>query len=403
MEYLQKEYLTIFQNKFSIIHPVRLGIIGGGQLGKMIASEAKRMCMTVVVLDPTRDCPASPLADKVIIGNFSDEQKIYDLANCVDILTYEIEQGNPTALGNLAKEGMKIYPSPDNLYIIQNKYRQKKFLKDNGIRVPSFELVSSTEHLKSLCSKFGFPLLLKACEESYDGRGNFLIKDYNDIEKASEFMANRECMVEEFIEFKKEISIMISRNPSGNISYFPVVENIHKDHILDITMAPAKIDQEVTTQAIDLSTKTIQSLNGIGIFGIEMFVNKEDKVLINEIAPRPHNSGHYSIEACSVSQFEQHLRAIMDYPLPKPRLLSNAVMVNLLGPKNLNGYYFVEGLKDLFSIDAVKIHIYGKKISKYNRKLGHVTALIKEDEDPLVVARNIKKLAKISHEHNDLE
>lgn len=392
--------MTIFQDKFSIVNPIRLGIIGGGQLGKMLASEAKRMFMTVIVLDPSLECPASSMADKVIVGNFSDEQKIYELAKCVDILTYEIELGNSRALDNLVKEGMKIFPSPENLHIIQNKFRQKSFLKENGIKVPKFESVSSTNHLKSLCSKYGFPLLLKACEQSYDGRGNFLIKNSNDIDLASEFMINKECMIEEFIEFKKEISIMISRNRSGDVSYFPIVENIHRDHILDITIAPAKIEPKVTKQALELATKTIHSLNGVGIFGIEMFIDQNDKVLINEIAPRPHNSGHYSIEACSISQFEQHLRAILDYPLPKPRLLSDAVMINILGPKNFEGYYTIEGLNNLFSIKGLKIHIYGKKISKYNRKLGHITIVL-DNQDPLDIANYIKDIIKINPENNN--
>lgn len=204
--------MTIYKDKFSISKPVRLGIVGGGQLGKMMAFEAKRMFMKVTILDPTKDCPASSLADKLIIGDFSDEQKIYDLSREVDIITFEIELANATALNNLEESGFLVHPSPKTLSIIQNKYRQKKFLRENRITVPDFELVSSEEQLMRYCSKSGFPVLLKACEDSYDGRGNYLIRSENEISKALTHFSGRQCMVEKFVNFKKEISIMIARN-----------------------------------------------------------------------------------------------------------------------------------------------------------------------------------------------
>ncbi len=179
--------------------------------------------------------------------------------------------------------------------------------------------------------------MLKACEDSYDGRGNYLIKNKDQITPAFSYFTGKQCMVEEFVDFKKEISIMIARNSSGEISSFPIGENIHRDNILDLTVVPARITNEVEAKATNLAIKTIESLKGSGIFGIEMFVDNNDNVLINEIAPRPHNSGHYTIEACSISQFEQHIRAVLDYPLPKPFLISNAVMVNLLGPEKTKG------------------------------------------------------------------
>ena len=386
--------MTIYKDKFSISKPVRLGIVGGGQLGKMMAFEAKRMFMKVTILDPSKDCPASSLADKLIIGNFSDEQKIYGLSREVDIITYEIELANATALNNLEESGFLVHPSPKTLSIIQNKYRQKKFLRENRITVPDFELVSSEEQLMRYCSKSGFPILLKACEDSYDGRGNYLIRSENEISKALTHFSGRQCMVEKFVNFKKEISIMIARNLSGTISYFPIAENIHEDHILKTSIIPARISKETERKAIDLAIMTMKSLKGSGIFGIEMFVDEEDNVLINEIAPRPHNSGHYSIEACSISQFEQHIRAILDYPLLQPILLSNAVMINILGPNNYTGPYEITGIDELFAIPGVKIHIYGKLETKPNRKLGHIT-IVSNNVDPILTKDNVEDLLKV--------
>ncbi|CAN5841581.1 5-(carboxyamino)imidazole ribonucleotide synthase [soil metagenome] len=386
--------MTLFKDKFSIRKPIRLGIVGGGQLGKMMAVEAKRMFMKVVILDPSKDCPASSLADKLILGDYWDEQKIYDLSKEVDIITYEIELANANALKNLEESGFLIHPSPKTLSIIQNKYRQKKFLRENMITVPDFELVSSEKQLMHYCSNSGFPVLLKACEDSYDGRGNYLIRSVDEISKAMTYFSGRQCMVEKFVNFKKEISIMVARNLSDTISYFPIAENIHENHILKTSIIPARISKETERKAIDLAIKTIKSLKGSGIFGIEMFVDEDDNVLINEIAPRPHNSGHYSIEACSISQFEQHIRAILNYPILQPTLLSNAVMINILGPDNYTGPYEITGIDELFSIPGVKIHVYGKLETKPNRKLGHVT-IVSNNTDPILIMCNVGELLKV--------
>lgn len=376
--------MTLYKDKLSVTEPIRLGIIGGGQLGKMLAAEAKRMSMQVVILDPTTRCPASSFADKVIVGNFSDEQKIYELAHEVDLVTYEIELANSRALTNLENSGVQVHPSPKTLSIVQNKLRQKKFLRENNISVPDFKEVLDEDQVDKVCAEFGYPVLLKACEDSYDGRGNYLIRSRDDIKGALEYFSGRECMLEKYVNFKKELSIMIARNPSGCISYFPVVENIHEDHILKTTIAPAQITAMAEKRAIDLAVKTMESLKGSGIFGIEMFLDEDDEVLINEIAPRPHNSGHYTIEACSVSQFEQHLRAILDYPMPQPTLESKAVMINILGPEEVSGPYTLNGIRDTLALPGVRIHLYGKEETRPKRKLGHVTILI-SNTNPLVV------------------
>ncbi|HET7147698.1 MAG TPA: 5-(carboxyamino)imidazole ribonucleotide synthase [Candidatus Nitrosopolaris sp.] len=386
-------------NELSSTKPLSIGIIGGGQLGKMIALEAKRMALKVCILDPSRCCPASSVSDELIVADFKDERAIRNLASKSDVVTYEIELANSEALIDLASKNCNfVNPSPETLKIIQDKYNQKSFLKENNLKVPTFALVNTEEQLNDLCEDYGLPVILKARQDSYDGRGNYLIRSRVDISKAfSHFIGeNRQLMVEKFVNFKKEISIMVARNASGEITSFPVVENIHKNHILSLTIVPARVSDKVASNARKMAEQALIALKGAGIFGIEMFVTYDDKVMINEIAPRPHNSGHYSIEACSISQFEQHLRAILDLPLSEPRLLSPAVaMLNVLGPKNYIGPYAISGLRKLFSIPRLKLHIYGKQISKPQRKLGHITLLGDTLEEILLRIKMANKAIKV--------
>lgn len=375
--------------------PTCVGIIGGGQLGKMIAHEARRMSFRVIVLDPTADCPASKVADEQIVADFKDESAIMRLAERCDVLTYEIELANSTALRQLEERNYPVRPAPETLRIIQNKYRQKSFLKERGIPVANFELVKSREHLQDLCMKFGLPAVLKATEDSYDGRGNFVIKTKGDISNAYDYFSGRETMLEKFVSFSKEVSIMVARNPSGQIESFPVVENMHENGILDTTIAPAKVSPVVEQKAKKVAKKTMEVLHGAGIFGIEMFVTKRGDVMINEIAPRVHNSGHYTNEACSVSQFEQHLRAVLDLPLARPELLSPAAMVNILGPEGFEGAYAVAGLKEMMRVPGAALYIYGKKVSKPRRKLGHITATGQTAQEALVRAKRARNAIKL--------
>ncbi|MEO9295216.1 MAG: 5-(carboxyamino)imidazole ribonucleotide synthase [Nitrososphaera sp.] len=372
-----------------------IGIIGGGQLGKMIAHEARRMSFKVIVLDPTDGCPAAKIADEQIVADFKDEAAIMSLADRCDVLTYEIELANSTALKQLEERNYPVRPAPETLRVIQNKYRQKSFLKKNGISVAEFELVKSEEHLQELCKKFGLPAMLKATEDSYDGRGNYVIKSNADIEKAYAYFAGREMMLEKFVPFAKEVSIMVARNPSGQIESFPVVENVHKDSILDTTVAPAKVSAKVEERAKKMAKRTMEVLHGAGIFGIEMFVTKKGEVMINEIAPRVHNSGHYTNEACSVSQFEQHLRAVLDLPLAKPELLSPAAMINILGPEGLEGPYAVAGLQEMMKVPSAALYIYGKKVSKPRRKMGHITATGRTAVEALARAKKARNAIKL--------
>jgi len=385
----------IRSNILAIDRPPCVGIIGGGQLGKMIAHEARRMSFKIIILDPTAECPAARIADEQIVADFKDESAIMQLAGKCDVVTYEIELANSSALKELELKSYPIRPAPETLRIIQNKYRQKLFLKSNKIPVPEFEIVKSEEHLQELCNKFGFPAMLKACEDTYDGRGNFLITSKMNVHEAFNCFEGKECMLEKFVLFTKEISIMVARNPSGQIQSFPVAENIHKNSILDTTIVPARITANTELKAKKLAEKVMDVLHGAGIFGIEMFVTKRGNVLVNEIAPRPHNSGHYTNEACSVSQFEQHLRAVLDLPLSKPELLSPAVMVNILGNENSSGPYAVEGFAKLLQLSGVKLYVYGKKITKPRRKLGHITATGKTVNEALHRATKARKLISV--------
>ena len=375
----------------AIERPIRVGIIGGGQLGKMIAHEAKRMSLKVIVLDPTEGCPASSIADEQIVADFKDENAIMQLAAKSDVLTYEIELANSAALKTLELRSYPVRPAPETLHIVQNKFRQKSFLRHHKIDVADFEAVRSEDHLYELCENFGFPVMLKACENSYDGRGNFIITSREQVREAFNIFSKNEIMVEKFVPFTKEISIMVARNPSGEVASFPVAENIHKNGILDTSIVPARINPKVELKAKRMAELTMDVLKGAGIFGIEMFVTKEENVLINEIAPRPHNSGHYTNEACSVSQFEQHLGAVLDLPLSKPELLCPAVMVNILGNEHLNGSYAMKGLRQLLSVPGVKLYVYGKMTSRPGRKLGHITATGRTVEEALMRATKARK------------
>lgn len=384
----------------AIRRPMTVGIIGGGQLGKMISQEAKRMSLRVIVLDPTKECPASNIADEQIIADFKDQDAIIRLAQQSDVITYEIELANSSALKDLELRQYPVRPAPETLHIIQNKYRQKSFLRKHEIEVANFELVRSENHLYELCEKYGFPLMLKACENSYDGRGNFLIRSREHVVEALKYFSDSEVMLEEFVPFKKEISIMVARNPSGQVASFPVAENIHDNGILEMSKVPAGINQEIELRAIKMAEMTMRVLEGSGIFGIEMFVTRNEDVLLNEIAPRPHNSGHYTNEACSVSQFEQHLRAILDLPLIKPELLSPAVMVNILGRERLNGPYVIRGLKRALSVPGVKLYVYGKQTSKPGRKLGHITATARTVEEAASRATKARSGIELANEEN---
>ena len=355
-----------------------LGIIGGGQLGMMLAEAAKKMpehISQVIVLDPTENCPAARAGAKQIIADFKDKNAIVELSLQSDIITYEIESGDSQVLESL-KASISVNPSPATLRIIQDKFTQKTFLRDNGIPVPEFLSIESLEDLKRKISSFGYPVLLKARRDAYDGRGNFRIESKDQVESAYKFFEGRQMMIEKWIDFKMEVSVIAAKNTTGEIATYPVVENIHRENILEMTIAPARVEPKVAKDAEEIAKKTMEVLHGAGVFGIEMFVTQNNQVLINEIAPRVHNSGHHTLQSSDTSQFEQHLRAILGLPLGSTRLEHYTVMRNILGPKSFSGRYkpiTIENKKGVY------LKMYNKDEAKPQRKLGHINVVDIDD------------------------
>ena len=380
--------------KFGFSSP-KLGIIGGGQLGKMLAIEAKRWGIYIIVMDPSENCPASSICDEFICNDFKDGNAIISLASKVDVLTYEIELVNATILAQLENQGKIIHPDPASLFIIQNKLRQRTFLKNNALPVPLFYKINSLIELKSYLKSLNNQAMLKIAEGSYDGRGNIVLTPDSNLEEIYNNFSTKEIFIEEWVDFMSELSILVARNPSGEIKTYPVVENFHENSILDISIAPARIDHELLEKIDSIAKSVLEHLKGAGIFCIELFLTKSKNILINEIAPRVHNSGHYTIEACETNQFQQHLRAIFDFPLGSTKLIRPAVMVNLLGIEK-DGKSKIEGLMEALAIPNTFIHIYGKENSRTKRKMGHITITGETIPEALEKINKVKKVIKIS-------
>ena len=355
-----------------------LGIIGGGQLGMMITEAAQKIpeyISKVIVLDPTENCPASQVGAEQIIADYKDRNAIIELAKKSDIITYEIESGDSEVLKSV--EGYaEINPSPETLKTIQDKFLQKSFLLQNNLPVAEFIKVDTIFDLEEGLKKFGFPALLKSRRDAYDGRGNFKIDSLEQIQKAYKFFNKKNLMLEKFIAFKMEVSVIAARNTKGEIKTFPLVENIHEDNILRETIAPARVIKKVACRAEEIAKTTMNVLKGAGIFGIEMFVTKNDQIIINEIAPRVHNSGHHTLQSSEISQFDQHLRAILGLDLGNTAILYPTIMYNILGPKNFEGEYKQIEITE----QNLFLKMYGKKISKPLRKLGHFNLVGKSGE-----------------------
>ncbi len=375
-----------------------LGIIGGGQLGMMLTEAAKNLpneISEIIVLDPTEGCPASQVGAKQIVGDFKDESAIAELVSKSDILTYEIESGNSDVLKAMESR-VKINPSPETLRIIQDKLLQKTFLSENDLPVPEFIKIDSLDGLKQGIAKFGYPALLKTRRDAYDGRGNFKINSEEDLKKGFEHFGNQSMMLEKFVDFKKEVSVIAARNTKGEIATYPLVENIHEENILRTTIAPARVNEKIIKNAEQIAKKTMDVLKGAGVFGIEMFVTQDDKIVINEIAPRVHNSGHHTLQSSKTSQFVQHLRAILGLSLGSTELIHHAVMYNILGPKDFKGAYKPVTIPEQ---NGVFLKMYGKAESKPKRKLGHVNIIDVENssnvEELLEKIEQIKKYLKL--------
>ena len=368
----------------------RLGIIGGGQLGMMITEAAKNLSneiSEIIVLDPTENCPAAQAGAKQIVGDFKDEDAIVKLAEQSDIITYEIESGNTDVLSKVKAE---IEPSPSTLGIIQDKLLQKTFLLENELPISQFYKITSLDDLRKKINELGLPVLLKSRRDAYDGRGNYKISSLEEIEKAYQYFDGKSLMVEKFVDFKMEVSVIAVRNTKGEIAVYPLVENIHEDNILKMTVAPARVSDDVINDAGEIAKKTMDVLKGAGVFGIEMFIGQNDRILINEIAPRVHNSGHHTLQSCRTSQFEQHLRAILGLELGSTDLIHRTIMCNILGPNGFEGKYKPVEIQK----DGVYLKMYGKDVSKPQRKLGHFNVVDLNDSESIIrlleIANEIK-------------
>ena len=347
-----------------------LGIIGGGQLGMMLTEAAQNMkdvISKIIVLDPTVNCPAAKVGAEQIVADFKDEESIKKLSELSDIITYEIESGNSDVLKKV-EVNTEINPSPETLRIIQDKLLQKQFLKENNIPVAEFQKIDNKNELNQMIEKMGLPLLLKTRRDAYDGRGNYKINSKDEIDDALDLFKGKTLMVEKFVNFQKEVSVIAARNTKGEITTYPVVENIHENNILRMTIAPGRVSDIIRSEAEQVAHKTMEVLHGAGVFGIEMFVTQDNKILINEIAPRVHNSGHHTLQSSTISQFELHLRAILGMDLGDTSINLPTIMYNILGPSTFKGEYNVLHRQD----DNVFLKMYGKLESKPQRKIGHI-------------------------------
>ncbi|MAU72924.1 MAG: 5-(carboxyamino)imidazole ribonucleotide synthase [Flavobacteriaceae bacterium] len=368
-----------------------LGILGGGQLGKMVLDVSNRWGLKVYVLDSNIECPSSKLCSKFFVGDLMDYDTVVQFGQNVDLITIEIENVNVEALKFLESKGKKVFPQPRVIEIIQDKSKQKEFYIDNEIPTSSFRSCNGIEELKSLISKgeISYPFIWKASKMGYDGYGVNKISDNKSLEKLSDC----HCIIEELISIEKELSVMVGLRESGEILNYPVVEmEFNKDsNQVEYILSPAQISQELKIKAEKIACNIAEKFKICGIIAVEMFLTNQDEILVNEVAPRPHNSYHFSIEGSYTSQFEQFLRAILDLPLGSTKILQNSVMVNLVGEKNSKGIVEYKNFDQIIGIEGVNPHIYGKLETKPNRKMGHITIINEDIEIAKTIAKEIKE------------
>jgi 5-(carboxyamino)imidazole ribonucleotide synthase len=363
-----------------------IGILGGGQLGRMMALSAREMGLRVIVLEPGEDSPCGQVADRQIISGYEDREGIKQLAASSDVVTYEFE--NIDAVSAEWLEANAYLPQGSRLLAVtQHRLREKETLVKAGVPVAPFCPVKDTDSLQEAVGTLGFPCVLKTCRGGYDGKGQVVIRQESDLEGATALLEKEtDCVLEAWVPFEKEISVILTRSVSGEVKSFPVAENIHKDNILHQTIAPARISEKTAEQAKRLAGSIAAELELVGTLAVEMFVGKNDEIYVNELAPRPHNSGHYTIEACETSQFDQHVRAVCNWPLGSTDLIKPAVMLNILGEHHetvLNG---------IGELGEAKLHLYGKKEAKMKRKMGHITVLGETVEEALSKAERVSSI-----------
>ncbi len=373
------------------ISELRLGILGGGQLGRMLIQEAISYNVTTLVLDPDADAPCKHLANYFECGSITDFDTVYNFGKKADVITIEIEKVNIEALEQLEKEGKMVFPQSRVIRLIQDKGVQKQFFKENDIPTAPFQLANTKEDLMN-CS-MSFPYMLKQRRDGYDGKGVMKINTVQEIEHAFD----APCLVEEIVDFEKEIAVIVSRNANGEVRTFPMVEMEFnaEANLVEFLISPSTYPEAIQEKAELLAKRIASALNITGLLAVEMFITRDGNILVNELAPRPHNSGHHTIEGNYVSQFEQHLRAVCNLPLGDTRAITNAVMINLLGEKGHDGVAKYQGLEKIMAIDGVYVHLYGKKYTKPFRKMGHVTIVDQNREGAIEKASYIKETLKV--------
>ncbi len=374
----------------------KVGVLGGGQLGKMLALAAGNWHLPLYFLDESKDFPAGPFATGFTEGSFKDYDAVYNFGKTVDVLTIEIEHVNTDALLQLEKEGIKIHPKPSALNIIKDKGLQKQFYIDHQLPTSDFQLFDSEKDFTQAIEnqEIKFPFVQKSRTAGYDGRGVSILRSKDDLKTK---LLPDACLIEQLVDIQKELAVIVARNENGEVVAFPTVEMDFNPeaNLVEFLFCPAQIDPAIEQAAEDLAKSVIEAFDICGLLAVELFLTKDNQLLINEVAPRPHNSGHHTIDSCYTSQFEQHLRSILNFPLGSTRLKSASVMVNLLGEPGHSGDVIYQGLHECLAIEGVNIHLYGKATTKPFRKMGHVTVLGETVEAAKTKAREVQELLKV--------
>ena len=373
----------------------KLGILGGGQLGKMLITETRKFDITTLVLDPSSEAPAQFGATKFFTGSLLDYETVYQFGKMCDAITIEIENVNLEALDQLEQEGLPIYPSPKTLRLIQNKGKQKDYYVANDIPTSPHQRFVDLNDLKNALAKdeLEFPFVWKCAQFGYDGNGVKICRSTLDLVK----LPDVECIAEEMVPFKNELAVIVARSVSGEVKTYPVVEmEFHPEaNQVEYVICPARIDATVSQKATEIALKVSEAFHHVGLFAVEMFQTEDDAILVNEVAPRPHNSGHYSIEASYTSQFENHLRAILNLPLGNTDSKVAGIMVNLVGEEGYSGQVVYENIEKIMAIDGVTPHIYGKRETRPFRKMGHVTIVNEDMTEARRVAEEVKNSIRV--------
>ncbi|MDT0607902.1 5-(carboxyamino)imidazole ribonucleotide synthase [Croceitalea rosinachiae] len=373
----------------------KLGILGGGQLGKMLLYETRKWDIYTKVLDNSEEAPCKISCDEFVLGSLLDFDTVYNFGSNVDVLTIEIENINVDALEKLEEEGVKVFPQPRALRIIQNKATQKLFYTDSDIPTSPFTRFVYTSEINDSINNGGLklPFVWKCAQFGYDGQGVKVVRKSDDLNG----LPNVECIAEEMINFKNELAVIVARSSAGEIKTYPVVEmEFHPEaNQVEYVICPARIEDKIAQKAQKIALKVAQQINLVGLLAVELFQTQDDKILVNEVAPRPHNSGHYSIEASYTNQFEQHIRAILGLPLGNTKSKVAGIMVNLVGAEGHTGDVVYENMEAVLELEGVTPHIYGKKQTRPFRKMGHVTIVDKDMERARGVAQKVKETIKV--------